>query len=126
MISGVITADAAGRGWAILVPCAAIAAFLLAGSIWHTMLRGGHVPSLRRGALAGCAVGILAHPIAWILAFASSYVLRIDEGTAVGDYANALPTFAVVGWIFFGWITALAGAAIGLLVTLMQRGRART
>ncbi|MFO0145709.1 MAG: hypothetical protein ACK54C_10405 [Betaproteobacteria bacterium] len=126
LLSGILVSGAKGSGWFVLVVASALAAAVVAVVLWWTLSRAGRVPTIGRGALAGTAVGLLAHPLMWLFALLLAHISgwrgSLGNPTASSPQAlAAIPALTFVSWLLFGWLTAPVGALTGGLIALLQR-----
>jgi hypothetical protein len=107
--------DAAGAGWAVIVPSAVLATLgLTVGGLWWSARRR---PSRWTGIGIGVLVGVFVHPLTWYLALLLAF-FHGDRGT-LGD-PTLTPWESLAGvWVysFFsfllaGWLSCPISAAI--------------
>jgi hypothetical protein len=107
-----------------LVICAASAAAVSGIASWRLVVATNEARR-RTGALAGLGVGIVVHPLCWLLYFAYGAArgqFPVDNPLTVVAGA-ALLTISSLGLL--GWISAPLGALLGFLVVALKSTWAR-
>lgn len=118
LAAAVVTVGVYDGGWE-LPAYAGGAAALVGGGVWLVTHRGDRGLSPRQGAYAGGAVGLLAHPVLWMLLWGHVAALRLVSGDAGVPSLDGGFTLLVLGFasvIFGGGVTIPVGAATGYLL----------
>ena len=127
LIVGMGSRGTLGSGWGAFPAYSAAGAFLTGLALWETDL-SGH--GRRRGALAGAACGLVAHPVTWYVMICWNWAM-ISAGLTPGPSAGQTPlnpvnglagavTFSIFSILVMGPITVPAGAVVGALVGAWQ------
>jgi hypothetical protein len=118
-----------GEGWAEFPFCAGAAAFMTSLTVWWLHVARTDKPGTMRGAAAGLAIGVLAHPVTWYVLICWNWMLAglsLRHPSAAGDPLNPVTgvlgalVFSVWSIVIVGWITVPAGALVGTLVARLQ------
>lgn len=108
---------AVGSGWGWLAPGAAIATGIL-GCVAASLR--AFTKRKRVGVMAGAAIGLLAHPLSWLIFVSLSLVADPVAGeqatTRLADAAASVPALSLFSLLLAGWLTAPLGAALGYLL----------
>ncbi len=108
----------------VTAPAVATAAGLLGAGFWWWVISEPRHPSWPRGIIVGALTGVLAHPLAYWL---TAMWILLTVGTSREGLFNDLfiaPMMALllsfISWTMIGWSTAVAGAALGAILALVE------
>lgn len=110
----------------LFVPPAAVAAAVLGGTFWWALVEHPGRPTEARATLVGFAVGLLAHPVMWLLyLFGGSLFLQTapPEVDFAVEYALSMSAFSV---LLAGGLTVIGGVCCGLTVLRLRRRDGRS
>jgi hypothetical protein len=122
-IVGMTPGGTLGSGWGAFPGYSAAGAFLSGLAVWRTDFSGR---GWWRGALAGAACGLVAHPVTWYVMICANWAM-ISAGLSPGPSAGQTPlnpvdglagavTFSIFSVLVMGPITVPAGAVVGAVV----------
>jgi len=117
--------------WAILMPAAAIATFLVTVMGTWLLLSYLHPVRVWKGIAVGFIAGLLAHPLTWYLT--SLYLYLTGATSSLGD-STLNPVEAIGGTLIFslfslafaGWISIPISAITGGLVAYFYQKKSKS
>lgn len=109
------------RVWA-----ATVGSFLTGALVWWVLvLKPGHPPTARRGALVGALVGGIAHVPLVYFGLLHNWVTAdsVTRGVLVNPVLALFPAviYGLLSLLVTGWVTMPAGAAVGVALAWFQR-----
>lgn len=116
----------AGPSDVLSVPPAALAAAVLGGTLWWALVERPGRPTDARATAVGFLVGLLAHPLMWLLyVFGGPIFLGADLPAPgfVAEYALTMSAFSI---LFAGGLTVVGGACCGLVVVRFRQREGRS
>jgi hypothetical protein len=122
-----------GAGWREFPAIAAAGSFLAGFVVWWQYVALPGRTGAGRGAVAGLATGLLAHPATWYLFICLNWALirlNLRTGPIEGDeplnplngLAGAV-VFSVISLVLLGWLTIPVGGLTGALIGRVRRVR---
>lgn len=110
---------------------AGLGAAIAGAPLWWAIVERPDEPTALRGGLVGAVVGVVAHPLMWLLfGVGAGVVLLVTEGFGAlvdavlgdpGGLLGAFVLFSVVGLIITGIVTVPVAAGTGVVLAHVQR-----
>lgn len=120
-INGYVLGNPVGSFDVLLVPPAVVASGMLGGTLWWTFIERSCCLTNRRAISVGFLVGLLAHPLTWVLyTFGGPLFLPVgwSEPRVI---VESILLFSVFSILFGGVLTIAGGVLCGLLVVHFRR-----
>lgn len=111
----VVASDRPGNNALMLIPAAVLAALLVAPPLWRLLVVGR--TENWRGPVAGGLVGLLAHPLMWmIISLRVGAEMGSDVATVVSGSLLGGAFFGLFGMVVYGPLTVPLAGLVGWLL----------
>lgn len=121
VVVNLVLGNSVGSFDVVLVPPAVVAAAVLGGTLWWTLVERPRCTTDSQAVVVGVLVGLLAHPLMWLLYIVGGPLFLPGGWSEPWVMVEFTLTFAVLSVLFSGVLTIAGGVLCGLAVMRLRR-----